>query len=145
MTPDVNVLVAAFRADHQHHAAAKRALVEALGAAAAGTPVTLLPMVLAGFLRLVTDDKVFEVPAPIDAAIAFVDVLRSSRGVVVAPLGDEWTEFRRLCLEKSLTANQLPDAWIAAAVIHLGEHLLTFDRDFAKLLTRGLYTRLPVS
>jgi len=100
-------------------------------------------MVLAGFLRLVTHDKVFDTPAPIDVALNFVETLRSARGVVVATLGDEWDELRRLCVEKSLKANQLPDAWIAASVIHLGEHLLTFDRDFAKLLSRGQYTRLP--
>jgi toxin-antitoxin system PIN domain toxin len=143
VTPDVNVLVAAFRGDHEHHTEAQRALADALHAAAAGTPLTLLPMVLAGFLRLVTNERVFVTPAPIDVALTFVDTLRSARGVAVAAVGDEWAEFRRLCLEKALKANQLPDAWIAAAVIHLGEHLLTFDRDFAKLLTRNQYTRLP--
>jgi uncharacterized protein len=142
MTPDVNVLVAAFRGEHQHHVQARRALSDALHAAASGTPLTLLPMVLAGFLRLVTHDRVFDTPAPIGVAMGFVDTLRSAPGVVVAPLGDEWDAFRRLCIEKSLRANQLPDAWIAAAVIHLGEHLLTFDNDFARLLTRGQYTRL---
>ena len=143
MTPDVNVLVAAFRADHVHHAEARRALTDAVHAAASGTPLILLPMVLAGFLRLVTHDKVFDTPAPIDVALNFVETLRSARGVVVATLGDEWDELRRLCVEKSLKASQLPDAWIAASVIHLGEHLLTFDRDFAKLLSRGQYSRLP--
>lgn len=143
MTPDVNVLVAAFRADHQHHAQARWALSQALESAASGTPLTLLPMVLAGFLRLVTHDKVFHSPAPIAAALDFVEALRSSPGVVVVPVGDEWDAFRRLCIDKSLKANQLPDGWIAAAVIHLGEHLLTFDHDFAKLLSRGQYTRLP--
>jgi toxin-antitoxin system PIN domain toxin len=143
VTPDVNVLVSAFRADHEHHVEARRALADALRAATSGTPLTLLPMVLAGFLRLVTNPRVFDTPAPIATALDFVDTLRSARGVAIAPLGGEWAEYRRLCIEKSLQANQLPDAWIAAAVIHLGEHLLTFDRDFANLLTRGQYTRLP--
>lgn len=143
MTPDVNVLVAAFRGDHQHHVQARRALLDALEAAASGTPLTLLPMVLAGFLRLVTHEKVFHVPAPIGVALDFVNTLRTAPGVAVVPVGDEWDAFERLCVDRSLTGNQLPDAWIAAAVIHLGEHLITFDHDSARLLPRGQYTRLP--
>ena len=37
----------------------------------------------------------------------------------------------------------MPDAWLAAATLHLGEHLASFDRDFRKLLGRSRFT-LPV-
>ena len=50
--------------------------------------------------------------------------------------------FRQLCTEKKLTANSIPDAWLAAAVIQLGEHLVTFDSDFKKLLGRTQVTVL---
>lgn len=43
---------------------------------------------------------------------------------------------------KKLTANDIPDAWLAAAVIHLGENLVTFDADFKKLLGRTQVTVL---
>ena len=54
MTPDVSVLVAASRSDHQHHAVARDWLEKAIGATSTGATLTLMPMVLASFLRLVT-------------------------------------------------------------------------------------------
>lgn len=142
MTPDVNVLVAAARSDHPHHAVARAWLEEALGAADAGAPFTLMPMVLASFLRLVTSPKIFREASPIEDAVAFVDALLASPGVQLAPLGPEWLKLRQLCLDKQLGGNAVPDAWLSAAVAHLGEHLVSFDRDFRKLLARGRFTLL---
>lgn len=42
-----------------------------------------------------------------------------------------------------MTANAIPDAWLAAAVIQFSEHLVTFDADFKKLLKRTQVTVLP--
>ena len=61
---------------------------------------------------------------------------------VKEPLPAEWPLLRQLCLDKKLKANDLPDAWLAAAVLHLGEHLVTFDADFRKLLRRERVTVL---
>jgi predicted nucleic acid-binding protein len=36
----------------------------------------------------------------------------------------------------------VPDAWLAAAAIHQGEHVVSFDADFKRLLPRSLFTRL---
>ena len=36
----------------------------------------------------------------------------------------------------------LPDAWLAAAVTQTGEHLVSFDRDFRKLLGRSQFSLL---
>ena len=142
MTPDVNVLVAASRADHPHHAVARDWLEGALGASGTGAPLTLMPMVLAGFLRLVTSPKIFRQATPIEDAVAFLDALLASPGVQLAPLGPEWSKLRQLCLDKQLCGNDMPDAWLSAAVAHLGEHLVSFDRDFRKLLARGQLTLL---
>jgi uncharacterized protein len=142
MTPDVNVLVAASRADHPHHAVARSWLEQAAAAAAAGGTLTMMPMVLASFLRLVTSPKIFQVPTPVDDAIGFVDALLAASGVHLAALGPEWPRLRQLCLDKQLTGNTLPDAWLAAATMHLGEHLVSFDRDFRKLLARSEFTLL---
>lgn len=142
MTPDVNVLVAASRSDHPHHAVARVWLEETVAAADAGATVTLMPMVLASFLRLVTSAKIFQSATPIKDAVAFVDALLASPGVQLAPLGPEWAKLRQLCLDKQLSGNDLPDAWLSAAVAHLGEHLVSFDRDFRKLLPRGQFTLL---
>ena len=142
MTPDVNVLVAASRSDHPHHAAARAWLEQAAAAAAGGAAFTLMPMVLASFLRLVTSPRIFRQPTPIDNAVGFVDALLDCPGAQVAPLGPVWPRLRQLCLDKRLAANALPDAWLAAAVAQLGEHLVSFDRDFRKLLPRSRFTRL---
>lgn len=69
--------------------------------------------------------------------------LGCTRSVEMPALGAEWPTFRQLCIEKRLAANAIPDAWLAAAVIQLGEHLVTFDADFKKLLKRTQVTVLP--
>ena len=142
MTPDVNVLVAASRSDHPHHAVARAWLEQAVTASGAGALFTLMPMVVASFLRLVTSPKIFQQPTPIADAVAFVDALLASPGVRLSPLGPEWHKLRQLCLDKNLGGNDLPDAWLSAAVSHLGEHLVSFDRDFRKLLSRSQFTLL---
>ena len=145
MTPDVNVLVAASRSDHPHHAVARAWLEEAVSGAGDGASFTLMPMVLASFLRLVTSPRIFRVPTPIGDAVAFVDALLSSPGVQQARLGPEWSMLRQLCLDKGLGGNDVPDAWLSAAVAHAGEHFVSFDRDFRKLLTRSQFTLLKAT
>lgn len=142
MTPDVNVLVAASRSDHPHHSVARAWLEGALSAAEAGGSVTLMPMVLASLLRLVTSPKIFVQPTPMADAVAFVDAIIATPGVQLASLGPEWPKLRQLCLDKQLAGNDLPDAWLAAAVDQQAEHLVSFDRDFRTLLPRARFTHL---
>jgi toxin-antitoxin system PIN domain toxin len=145
MTPDVNVLIAASRSDHPHHKLAYARLDEAIGACADGASLRLMPMVTASFLRLVTNPKIFIQPTPVAEAIKFLDSLLAVPGADMPPLGSEWPLLRQLCTDKKLSANDIPDAWLAAAVIQLGEHLVTFDADFKKLLGRTQVTILAAS
>jgi len=142
MTPDVNVLVAASRSDHPHHATARRWLEQAIVEAGRGTPLTLQPMVIASFLRLVTHPRIFIEPTPIPDALRFVDALLTAPGVERAELGAEWPTLRKLCTDKALAANDIPDAWLAAAAIHQGEHVVSFDADFKRLLPQAQFTLL---
>lgn len=142
MTPDVNVLVAASRSDHPHHKVAYACLDGAVAACSDGGTVKLMPMVVASFLRLVTHPKIFVQPTPIKEAIDFVDALLAVPGVEMPALGTEWPLLRELCIDKTLAANDIPDAWLAAAVNQLGEHLATFDGDFRRLLRRTQLTVL---
>ncbi len=89
--------------------------------------------------------KIFQVATPIEDAVAFVDALLASPGVQLAPLGPEWPKLRQLCLDKQLGGSQVRDAWLSAAVAHLGEHLVSFDRNFTKLLARGQFTLLALT
>lgn len=49
------------------------------------------------------------------------------RGVRLASLGPEWSKLHQLCLDKQLGGNDLPDAWSSAAVVHMGEQLVSLD------------------
>ncbi|MBI2750386.1 MAG: PIN domain-containing protein [Burkholderiales bacterium] len=137
MTPDVNVLIAAFRQEHAHHAKARAWLLDACTqTAVAGTALRLMPVVMTSFLRLVTNPKVFAVPATTQQAIAFLDAVLVNPGVAILDAPAPWPVLRKMCLEKNLSANALPDAMIAATVLQCKEVLTSFDRDFLRLLPK---------
>lgn len=142
MTPDVNILIAASRSDHPHHAPALRWLQQALS----GTEtLVILPMVAAGFLRLVTHPKIFKKPTPARHALEFMQALLAQPGVRMTAVGDEWSILADLCSARKLVGNAVPDAWIAAAVKDQMEHLVTFDKDFRRLLKASELTILPTT
>lgn len=101
-----------------------------------------MPTVLASFLPLVTRAKIFVRPTPTADAVAFVDALLAFPGVELASVGRGWARLRQLCVDKQLVGNDLSDAWLADAVEQLGEHLVSFDRDFRNLLPRSRFTHL---
>jgi predicted nucleic acid-binding protein len=101
------------------------------------------PMVIASFLRLATHPRIFLNPTPMPEALRFVDALLAAPGVERPALDAEWPAFRKLCADHALAANDVPDAWLAAAVIHQAEHLVSFDSGFRRLLSRAQFTRLP--
>jgi uncharacterized protein len=142
VVPDLNVVLAASRSDHPQHAAALPWLEQAVAACATGGSIEVLPMVAAGFLRLATHPRVFVSPTPIRAAIDFIDSLLAIPGVEMPELGREWPTLRELASAHNLAANEVPDAWIAAAVRTIGGHLVTFDRGFTRLLGRSELTIL---
>jgi len=146
MTPDVNVLVAASRADHPHHQVALDWLTNALTQTVARADLKLLATVVASFLRLVTHPRIFSTPTPTAQAIAFIDGILATPGTAMMAVQDEWPKLSALCLDQKLTANALPDAWIAACVLQNKEVLATFDRDFISLLpAKRLHLLLPTS
>jgi uncharacterized protein len=142
MTPDVNVLISAFRQDHPYHVPARTWLEDALAASTAIQSLSILPMVASGFLRLATHPKVFIDPAPIQAAQAFLSAVLDSPHVVLLPLGSEWTLFEQICIQYKLRGNAIPDAWIAAAAQSHHLRLVTFDKGFKRLLKASCVTVL---
>ncbi len=83
-------------------------------------------------------------PTPVKEAVAFVDALLSVPGVDMPEVGAEWPLLRHFCLEKQIKSNSVPDAWLTATIMQLGEHLVTFDADFKKLLRRERLTVLVI-
>jgi toxin-antitoxin system PIN domain toxin len=135
MTPDVNVLVSAFRPDHPHHLSARAWLDDAVVQAANGrASLMLLGTVVTGFLRITTNPKIFRETDPLQDVIDFIDSLLSCPGVQFQPQGTNWPNLRQVCLTQQVSGNLVTDAWIAATVLQSGETLCTFDRDFSRLL-----------
>lgn len=145
MTPDVNVLVAAARAGHPHHRVALEWLDDARVRATPERRLVILPMVANGYLRVVQLRKVFPEPMPAESAMRFMRVLLSSDNVLMPRVGPEWPVFEDLFREHEPTGGSVTDAWIAAAVLHLGEHFVTFDRGFQRLLPPEQLTLLSPS
>jgi uncharacterized protein len=142
MTPDVNVLIAAFREEHVHHLKARDWLLQACAQSAVargstgqpGSALRLITPVMASFMRLVTNARVFAIPTQTHQAVEFLDALLDCPGIAILETSSEWPVLRQLCLEKNLSANAIPDALIAATVVQNNEVLATFDRDFLGLL-----------
>lgn len=137
MTPDVNVMVAAMRIDHPHHSIAYNHLQAELKKASLRpntVSVVLLGVIVAGFIRVVTNRRIFFLPSSFHQAIEFVDTLLQSPGVVFQGNGGQWPVLKDLCLGAKLSPDSAWDIWIAAAVLQSGEILHTFDRDFKKIL-----------
>src|SRR5947207_14936250 len=93
--PDVNVLIYAHRLDapdHVRYAAWLTALVEA------NEPFAVAEIALAGFLRIVTNPKIFQPPTPLETAVAFCQRLVDwRRAVLVMPSRRHWDRFIGLC------------------------------------------------
>ncbi len=140
--PDVNVLVAAHRVDHPQHSVASDWLKRTLLGASDGQMLVLPMAVICGFLRLVTNARIFLNPTAAQRAVDFVDWLLESPSSRLIGESSEWTSLRSLVLGKNLMANQVPDAWLAALAISTGEPFVTFDKGFRLLLPRSLLVLL---
>ena len=128
-SPDVNVLVSAFREDAVHHERCRAWLVEALSSR---DRIGLSELALSGVLRVLTHPRVFHPPTPGAAAIAFVDALLAQpRSTTLRPGGGHWRIFRGMAATLRLTGNRLPDAYHAALAIENGCEWVTLDRGFA--------------
>jgi len=137
--PDVNVLIYAHREDapeHDRYAAWLEALV------AADEPFALSEIVLAGFLRIVTNGRIFDPPSPMPTAVAFCQSLVDwPRAVMIAPTRRHWDVFVGLCA--NVQGPLVSDAYLAALAIEHGCELVTTDGDFARFA--GLRWRHPLS
>lgn len=101
-------------------------------------------VVLSGFLRIVTNQRAFPEPSPLERALQFADNLRSRpNAVTIAPGPRHWQIFTRLCREAGAKGNLVPDAYLAALAIESGSEWITTDRDYARFF--GLRWRHPLA
>ncbi len=137
---DVNVLVYAHRPDSPDHLSYSTWLQAVL---AAEEPFGVADLALSGFLRIVTNRKIFRFPTPLEAAMAFVEAVRNQPNCLsVVPGPRHWSIFCRLCREVRAEGNIVPDAYFAALAIESGCEWLTADRGFKRF--PGLRWRHPL-
>lgn len=127
---DVNVLVYAHRADlpeHQDY----RSLMEQLGNG--DEPLGIPDVVLSGFVRVLTNRKIFHEPTTHQAAWAAVDRLLDAPAAVRLTAGERhWALFRRLADDIDARGNDIADAYLAAFAVENNATWLSADRGFAR-------------
>ncbi len=129
--PDVNVLVYAFRREADEH----EGYAAWLAAVVAGQEeLALHDVTISGFVRIVTNRRIFERPAPTAAVIQFVDRLAGGRRTRWLTGGREcWPVLRGLLAQdRQLAGNLVPDALLAALAMTHGSRLATADRGFSR-------------
>src|SRR3990172_2807904 len=139
LLPDVNVLVYSYNEGAQDHGRF-RAWLENLihGDEAYG----LSDLVLSGFLRIVTNPKIFTPPSSTTDAITSAERIRMQPNCVpVAPGPRHWEIFTGLCRTAGVRGNLAPDAYFAALAIESGSEWITTDGDYGRF--RGLRWRRP--
>ena len=142
-SPDVNVLVSAFREDAVHHRRCRTWLLQAVSGR---ERVGLSELVLSGVLRVLTHPRVFHPPTPDDAATAFAEALLAQPAcVALRPGSGHWRIFRGLTTSLRLTGNRIPDAYHAALAIEHGCEWVTLDRGFSAYSGLRLFNLLDRS
>lgn len=129
--PDVNVLVFSFRREAVGH---ERYAGWLTGVVAGREELALTDTTATGFLRIVTNPRIFRDPAPISLALEFLDVLRRGGRTRWLRASDAtWHAFAALAAtDGQLRGNLVPDAWLAALATSHGARVATADRGFAR-------------
>jgi toxin-antitoxin system PIN domain toxin len=139
--PDVNVLVYAHRPDsiHNHDEYAAWLQVMAESPKAFG----LSEAVLSGFVRVVTNRKIFKDPTPTALALEFCAQLRKRpQARILQPGAGNWGLFCSLCSRPGVNGKLVADAWHAALALEYDCEWITCDSDFARF--PGLRWRHPL-
>ena len=138
--PDINLLVYAYNSEDPSHSLAKSWWEELLN----GTDPVGLPWVtISGFLRLVTNPRVFVDPISVSLATKHVREWLECPVVLTVEPGKKFTGIFLSLLDESGTAgNMTTDAYLAALAIEHQAELQSNDTDFSRF--KGLRWRNPL-
>jgi uncharacterized protein len=127
---DANLLVYAHAATFEQHSMARSWLDEKLrGFEPLGLPWSSL----LGFLRLVSNPRIFEHPEPLKEAWHQVqEWLDCRRTWIPLPAEQHREVLERLVLRSDIRGNLVPDAHLAALAIEHGLVLCSTDGDFSR-------------
>jgi toxin-antitoxin system PIN domain toxin len=136
LMPDVNVLVYAHREDEAVHVPYRRWLEARVNGA---EPFALSVLVAVGFVRIVTNPRIYSSPSPLHTALAVIDALAAHpRCRLVAPGTDHWRRVADLCRAASAGGKLVADAQHAAVAMAAGCTWVTRDKDFGRFAEHGL-------
>ncbi|MEV4078782.1 type II toxin-antitoxin system VapC family toxin [Nonomuraea fuscirosea] len=138
---DTNVLVNAFRRESADHDRCLAIIDEMVNG---DSSYAVSDFVVNGFLRMVTNRRIYLKPDRLEDALTFAAAYRNQpHASVVAAEDRHWEIFTRLSRQVGATANLIPDAYLAALAIEHGCEFVTCDKDFAKF--EGLRWRSPLN
>jgi len=128
--PDVNVLVYAHREESPEH----KRYADWLTDCANGPELfALSELVLHGFLRIVTNPRIFDPPSTTVQAFRFIDALTGCPNcIVMRPGPQHWYIFRELCGASNVRGKLVANAAHAALAIENGCEWVTADTDFSR-------------
>jgi len=128
--PDVNILVYAHRAESEHHGR----YAEWLRKVATGPePFALSELVMQGFVRIVTNPRIFDPPSTAAEALRFLNELTDRPRCAVLRAGSgNWAIFEQLCRKDGIRGKLVADAAHAALAIEYGCEWVTADTDFGR-------------
>ena len=129
LLPDVNVLIYAHledsTPDHREYAAWVTRM------ATGPEPFALSVLVLAGFVRIVTNPAVFKPPSTLDQSFAFVSSLTERPTCrIVVPGPNHLDIFEELCHQSRAKGKLIADAQHTAIAIEHGCTMVSTDSDF---------------
>ncbi|MEU7861880.1 type II toxin-antitoxin system VapC family toxin [Nonomuraea sp. NPDC049141] len=138
---DTNVLVNAFRLevpDQKRYLAFVKEMINGESSYAVSD------FVVNGFIRIVTNRRIYLNPDPLDRAVEFAEAYRNQPHAVPVDGKDRhWEIFTRLGRQRGAKGNLVPDTYLAALAIEHGCEFVTCDTDFAKF--QGLRWRHPLN
>jgi toxin-antitoxin system PIN domain toxin len=130
LMPDANILVYAHREDTAQHERYRLWLTQL---ATGPSPFALSEFSVHGFVRIVTNPRIFAAPSSSALAFSFVDALLSRGGcTMVRPGAKHFEIYRKLCESPNINGKIAGDAVQAALAIESGCELVTTDTDYAR-------------
>ena len=141
LLPDVDVLISAHRAESPEHERYADWLRQLAGGP---EPFGLSELGASGFVRIVTNPKIWDEPTSTEDALTFIERLRQRSNTRPLTHGPQsFCIFAALCREAKARGKLVADAYHAALAIEHGCELVTADGDFARFA--GLRHRHPLA
>jgi uncharacterized protein len=128
--PDVNILVYAHRKESPGHAR----YADWLRKLATGAePFAVSEPAMHGFVRVVTNPRIFDPPSITKDAFTFLNALIERPGcTVLRPGPGHWAIFQKLCLKPGVRGKLVSDAAHAALAVEYGCEWVSADTDFGR-------------